>query len=335
MKILITGGAGFIGSHTCVELIDAGYEVIIADNLSNSSIKSIYAIEKIIRRKVIFYNIDIRNKILLEEVFNKHKIDGVIHFAGYKAVGESVIRPIQYYDNNINGTLVLCEVMKDFGCFNLIFSSSASVYSETNNLPINESASLSTSNPYGRSKLIIENILEDLFVANAFWNITILRYFNPVGAHKSGLIGDSPLNEPNNLMPYISQVAIGRLDRLKVFGGDYDTSDGTGVRDYIHVVDLAQGHVRALKVFQGKPQVLKVNLGTGIGYSVLDIIKAFELASGREILYEIVERRPGDIGEYYADASLAAKVLGWKANYNLHKMCEDSWRFQSKYPNGY
>ena len=335
MKILITGGAGFIGSHTCVELIDAGYEVIIADNLSNSSIKSIYAIEKIIRRKVIFYNIDIRNKILLEEVFNKHKIDGVIHFAGYKAVGESVIRPIQYYDNNINGTLVLCEVMKDFGCFNLIFSSSASVYSETNNLPINESASLSTSNPYGRSKLIIENILEDLFVANAFWNITILRYFNPVGAHKSGLIGDSPLNEPNNLMPYISQVAIGRLDRLKVFGGDYDTSDGTGVRDYIHVVDLAQGHVRALKVFQGKPQVLKVNLGTGIGYSVLDIIKAFELASGREILYEIVERRPGDIGEYYADASLAAKVLDWKANYNLHKMCEDSWRFQSKYPNGY
>ena len=335
MKILITGGAGFIGSHTCVELIDAGYEVIIADNLSNSSIKSIYAIEKIIRRKVIFYNIDIRNKILLEEVFNKHKIDGVIHFAGYKAVGESVIRPIQYYDNNINGTLVLCEVMKDFGCFNLIFSSSASVYSETNNLPINESASLSTSNPYGRSKLIIENILEDLFVANAFWNITILRYFNPVGAHKSGLIGDSPLNEPNNLMPYISQVAIGRLDRLKVFGGDYDTSDGTGVRDYIHVVDLAQGHVRALKVFQGKPQVLKVNLGTGIGYSVLDIIKAFELASGREILYEIVERRPGDIGEYYADASLAAKVLDWKANYNLHKMCQDSWRFQSKYPNGY
>ena len=335
MKILITGGAGFIGSHTCVELIDAGYEVIIADNLSNSSIKSIYAIEKIIRRKVIFYNIDIRNKILLEEVFNKHKIDGVIHFAGYKAVGESVIRPIQYYDNNINGTLVLCEVMKDFGCFNLIFSSSASVYSETNNLPINESASLSTSNPYGRSKLIIENILEDLFVANAFWNITILRYFNPVGAHKSGLIGDSPLNEPNNLMPYISQVAIGKLDILKVFGDDYDTSDGTGVRDYIHVVDLAQGHVKALKVLQGKPQVLKVNLGTGIGYSVLDIIKAFELASGMEILYEIVERRPGDIGEYYADASLAAKVLDWKANYNLHKMCEDSWHFQSKYPNGY
>ena len=335
MKILITGGSGFIGSHTCVELIEAGYELVVVDNLCNSSIKAIQGVEKITRKRIPFYNLDIRNKSFLLKIFKDNKIDGVIHFAGFKAVGESVKKPLKYYDNNINVALSLFEVMNDFGCRNLIFSSSATVYAETNKLPINENSPLSTTNPYGRSKLIIENILDDLFISNGDWRIIILRYFNPVGAHKSALIGENPIGEPNNLMPYVSQVAIGSRKKLKVFGGDYETPDGTGVRDYIHVVDLAQGHVKALKMFQEKPQVLKVNLGTGIGYSVLDIIKAFEFASGKKIPYEIIDRRSGDIARCFADPSLAADIFDWKAKYNLNDMCEDSWRWQSMNPNGY
>ena len=335
MKILVTGGAGYIGSHTCIELIKAGYEVIVVDNLCNSSLESLKRVEKLADSDIPFYKVDVRDKASLIEVFQKHSIDGVIHFAGLKAVGESVVKPIEYYDTNVGGTFVLVEVMHEFDCKTFVFSSSATVYGDPHTVPIKEDFPLSATNPYGRSKLMIEEFLQDVFTADDGWHIALLRYFNPVGAHKSGLIGEDPNDIPNNLIPYISQVAVGKLERLSVFGGDYNTPDGTGVRDYIHVVDLAKGHVKALQALENKPQVLTVNLGTGNGYSVLDMVKAFEKASGKTIPYQIVNRRLGDIATCYADPSYAKEKLGWKAEYELNEMCEDTWRWQSQNPDGY
>jgi len=335
MKILITGGAGYIGSHTCIELINFGYDVIVADNLSNSSLESIKRVEKLTNYNIIFYKIDVRNKILLEEIFENHRIDGVIHFAGLKAVGESVEKPIEYYSVNVGSTLVLTEVMRKFDCKTFVFSSSATVYGDPHTVPIKEDFPVSATNPYGRSKLMIEEFLQDVYVADNNWHIVLLRYFNPIGAHKSGLIGEDSNDIPNNLIPYISQVAIGKLKKLNIFGGDYDTPDGTGVRDYIHVVDLAKGHVKALQALENKPQILIVNLGTGNGYSVLDMIKAFEKVSGKNIPYQIVDRRAGDIATCYADPAYAAEKLGWKAECELDEMCEDTWRWQSQNPDGY
>jgi len=335
MKILVTGGAGYIGSHTCIELIKAGYEVIVVDNLCNSSLESLKRVEKLADSDIPFYKVDVRDKASLIEVFQKHSIDGVIHFAGLKAVGESVVKPIEYYDTNVGGTFVLVEVMHEFDCKTFVFSSSATVYGDPHTVPIKEDFPLSATNPYGRSKLMIEEFLQDVFTADDSWHIALLRYFNPVGAHKSGLIGEDPNDIPNNLIPYISQVAVGKLERLSVFGGDYNTPDGTGVRDYIHVVDLAKGHVKALQALENKPQVLTVNLGTGNGYSVLDMVKAFEKASGKGVPYQIVGRRPGDITTCYADPTYAAEKLGWTAEYGLDEMCEDTWRWQSQNPDGY
>ena len=335
MKILVTGGAGYIGSHTCIELIKAGYEVIVVDNLCNSSLESLKRVEKLADSDIPFYKVDVRDKASLIEVFQKHSIDGVIHFAGLKAVGESVVKPIEYYDTNVGGTFVLVEVMHEFDCKTFVFSSSATVYGDPHTVPIKEDFPLSATNPYGRSKLMIEEFLQDVFIADDSWHIALLRYFNPVGAHKSGLIGEDPNDIPNNLIPYISQVAVGKLERLSVFGGDYNTPDGTGVRDYIHVVDLAKGHVKALQALENKPQVLTVNLGTGNGYSVLDMVKAFEKASGKGVPYQIVGRRPGDITTCYADPTYAAEKLGWTAEYGLDEMCEDTWRWQSQNPDGY
>ena len=335
MKILVTGGAGYIGSHTCIELIKAGYEVIVVDNLCNSSLESLKRVEKLADSDIPFYKVDVRDKASLIEVFQKHSIDGVIHFAGLKAVGESVVKPIEYYDTNVGGTFVLVEVMHEFDCKTFVFSSSATVYGDPHTVPIKEDFPLSATNPYGRSKLMIEEFLQDVFTADDSWHIALLRYFNPVGAHKSGLIGEDPNDIPNNLIPYISQVAVGKLERLSVFGGDYNTPDGTGVRDYIHVVDLAKGHVKALQALENKPQVLTVNLGTGNGYSVLDMVKAFEKASGKGVPYQIVGRRPGDITTCYADPTYAEKKLGWKAECELDEMCEDTWRWQSMNPGGY
>ena len=333
--ILVTGGAGYIGSHTCIELINYGYEVIVVDNLSNSSIESIRRVEKITKCKISFYQVDIRNKCELENIFNRHSVDAVFHFAGLKSVSESIEYPVEYYENNINGSINLVEVMKKSNCNIFIFSSSATVYGNPHILPIKENFPLSATNPYGRSKLIIENFLQDVFISDDSWHIALLRYFNPVGAHKSGLIGEDPNGVPNNLMPYISQVATGKLEKLSVFGGDYDTPDGTGVRDYIHVVDLAKGHVKALQVLENRPQILTVNLGTGKGYSVFDMIKTFKKISGMNVPYEIVDRRPGDIASCYMDSSTAEELLGWKAELGIDEMCKDMWRWQLSNPNGY
>jgi len=335
MKILVTGGVGYIGSHTCIELLKAGYEVVVVDNLCNSSLEALKRVEKLTDSSIHFYKVDVRDKAALMCVFEKHTIDGVIHFAGLKAVGESVEMPIEYYDTNVGGTFTLTEVMRNFNCKTFVFSSSATVYGNPHTVPIREDFPLSATNPYGRSKLMIEEFLQDVFTADDSWRIALLRYFNPIGAHKSGLIGESPKDTPNNLIPYISQVSVGKLEKLSVFGGDYDTPDGTGVRDYIHVVDLAKGHVKALQVLKEKAQVLITNLGTGNGYSVLDMVKAFEKASGKDIPYQIVERRQGDIATCYADPTCAKEKLGWKAEYELDDMCKDTWRWQSQNPYGY
>lgn len=335
MNVFVTGGAGYIGSHTVLELLESGHEVIVIDNLSNSSFEAIKRVEKITGKGVTFYEEDLLNKEAVRKIFESHLIDAVIHFAGYKAVGESVEKPLMYYNNNITSTLILCEVMREYGVKKLVFSSSATVYGDPEEVPITEDFPLSATNPYGRTKLFIEYILKDLHIADPSWNISLLRYFNPVGAHVSGLIGEDPNDIPNNLMPYISQVAVGKLKKLSVFGGDYPTPDGTGVRDYIHVVDLAIGHLKALEKLETNPGLIIHNLGTGKGTSVLDMIKAFENASGKEVPYVITERRPGDIAECYADPSKAEKELDWKAERDIEQMCEDTWRWQSNNPNGY
>lgn len=329
--ILLTGGTGFIGSHTCVELQNAGYSVVCLDNLFNSDISMLDRIEKITGVKPVFYQCDILDAKGLEKVFSENKIDGVIHFAGFKAVGESVSIPLRYYHNNVEGTLVLCDVMQKFGIKKMVFSSSSTVYGCPKTLPIKEDFPLGATNPYGRSKLMIEEILRDLYVSDNQWSISLLRYFNPVGAHKSGLIGESPRGIPNNLMPFVAQVATGKLNRLKVFGNDYPTVDGTGVRDYIHITDLATGHVAAIKRVLNKTGVDTYNLGTGHGYSVLELVKSFEKASGRKIPYDIVSRRPGDIAACYADCSKAKEELGWSAKFGIEEMCEDSWRWQKNF----
>ncbi len=335
MAVLVTGGAGYIGSHTCVELLNAGKEVVVIDNLCNSCEEALERVKKITGKELTFYQADLLDRKAVEEVFEKEEIESVIHFAGLKAVGESVQKPLEYYYNNITGTLVLCDVMRKYGVKKLVFSSSATVYGSPKTVPIKEDFPLSVTNPYGRTKLMLEDIFRDFYVADPEWNIILLRYFNPIGAHKSGLIGEDPKGIPNNLTPYITQVAVGKLKEVGVFGNDYDTPDGTGVRDYIHVVDLAIGHVKALKKLEEEPKVRTYNLGTGQGYSVLDVIKAFSKACGKDIPYVIKPRRAGDIATCYADASLAEKELGWKAERKLDEMCEDSWRWQSQNPNGY
>lgn len=336
MKILVTGGAGFIGSHTCVELLNAGYDVVVVDNLCNSSEKSLQRVEKITGKKVTFYKADILDKEALDKIFDEEKIEAVIHFAGLKAVGESVQKPLEYYQNNISGTLILTDVMRNHGVKNIIFSSSATVYGNPQFIPITEECPKGTcTNPYGWTKSMLEQILTDIQYADKEWNVILLRYFNPIGAHKSGLMGENPNGIPNNLMPYITQVAVGKLKELGVFGNDYDTPDGTGVRDYIHVVDLAIGHVKALKKIEEKAGLCVYNLGTGVGYSVLDIVKNFEEATGVKIPYKIKERRAGDIATCYADATKAKEELGWVAERGIKEMCEDSWRWQSNNPNGY
>ncbi len=337
MSILVTGGAGFIGSHTCVELLNAGYEIVIVDNLYNSSEKSLDRVKELTGKDFTFYPYDIRDKENMRKVFENHKINACIHFAGLKAVGESCREPLMYYDNNIGGTLALCEVMAEYNCKKIVFSSSATVYGMNNVSPLKEDMKTGgTTNPYGTTKYMIEIILDDFHKADSDWAVTLLRYFNPIGAHKSGRIGENPNGIPNNLMPYITQVAIGKLPYLNVFGADYNTPDGTGVRDYIHVVDLALGHVKAVeKILKDEPKVNVYNLGTGNGYSVLDIVKAFEQASGQKIEYKIAPRRPGDLDVCYSDATKALEELGWKAERDLLEMCEDSWRWQSNNPNGF
>ncbi len=335
MKILVTGGAGYIGSHTAVELLNAGYEVIIVDNLCNSSSIVLDRIKEITGKNIKFYQIDTREEAKLREVFKENKIDAVIHFAALKAVGESVEKPYEYYHNNLINTLTVLGVMREFGVDKFVFSSSATVYGSPKTCPIKEDFPLSTTNPYGSTKLMIENMLRDICKANENFNVAILRYFNPIGAHESGKIGEEPNGIPNNLMPYITKVAIGKLKELSVFGNDYDTPDGTGVRDYIHVVDLALGHVKALEKLNQNPGLVTYNLGTGKGYSVLDLVKAFEKASNVKIPYKIVGRRAGDIATCYADATKAEKELGWVAKYDVDKMCKDSWNWQSNNPEGY
>ncbi len=335
MKILVTGGAGYIGSHTCIELINSGYEIVVIDNLCNSSQESIRRVEKLSKSDIPFYNIDVRNKVELTKLFEKYSFEGVVHFAGLKAVGESVENPFAYYNNNVVGTFMLIEVMRKYNCNTFVFSSSATVYGDTNILPIKENHPLSATNPYSRSKIIIEEFLRDMFVLDNKNSFGILRYFNPIGAHKSGLIGEDPNDIPNNLIPFISQVAIGKIKKLSIFGDDYQTPDGTGVRDYIHVVDLAKAHVKTLQELEKKSQLIIVNLGTGKGYSVLDVIKAFEKVSGKKINYDVVGRRPGDVASCYADPSYAFKKLNWKVEYELDQMCEDTWRWQSLNPEGY
>lgn len=335
MNVLVTGGAGYIGSHTVLELLNENHNVIVVDNLSNSSEEALRRVEKITGKPPVFYEEDLLNKQAIDQIFEAHKIDSVIHFAGYKAVGESVEQPLKYYENNITSTLILCELMKKHGVKDIVFSSSATVYGDPHEVPITEDFPLSATNPYGRTKLFIEYILKDLHVADNSWNIALLRYFNPVGAHKSGLIGEDPNDIPNNLMPYISQVTVGKLKQLSVFGDDYPTPDGTGVRDYIHVVDLAIGHLKALEKLASNPGLVVYNLGTGKGSSVLDMVKAFEKASGKEVPYKIAPRRPGDIAACYADPSKAENELGWTAKRGIEEMCEDTWRWQSHNPNGY
>lgn len=336
MAILVTGGAGYIGSHTCIELINAGYDVVVADNLCNSSKESLKRVERIVGKEVKFYEADIRDAKAMENIFANEDISAVIHFAGLKAVGESVAKPMEYYDNNINGTLVLCNAMRNAGVKNIIFSSSATVYGDPAFIPITEECPKGQcTNPYGWTKSMLEQILTDFHTADSEWNVVLLRYFNPVGAHKSGTIGEDPKGIPNNLMPYITQVAVGKREFLGVFGNDYDTPDGTGVRDYIHVVDLAVGHVKALKKIEEKAGVCVYNLGTGNGYSVLDMVKAFSKACGHDLPYKILDRRPGDVAMCYADPAKAKTELGWEAVRGLDEMCEDSWRWQSNNPNGY
>jgi UDP-glucose 4-epimerase len=329
MKILVTGGMGYIGSHTVVELLNAGYDVVVVDNLSNAQASVQDRIEKIAGRKFEFAEADIRDRAAMERVFGAHQVGAVIHFAGLKAVGESVAQPLRYYDNNVSGSVVLFETMAKFGVKTVVFSSSATVYGDPASVPILESFPLSATNPYGRSKLMIEDILRDLFKAEPDWRIALLRYFNPVGAHESGLIGEEPNGIPNNLVPYIAQVANGQRERLSVYGGDYPTPDGTGMRDYIHVVDLAIGHVKTLDKLATGPGVVTYNLGTGRGNSVLEMVRAFEQASGRAIPYQIVARRPGDIAKCYADPSRAREELGWTAERDVAQMCADSWRYQT------
>ena len=337
--ILVTGGAGYIATHTLVELHNNGYKFVVYDNLSNSSVEAIKRVERIIGQKIDFEIGDIRDKEKLHRLFLSYKIDSVIHFAGLKAVGESVEKPLEYYDNNVNGTLVLLEVMQESNCKNIVFSSSATVYGNPESTPIKEAFPVgATTNPYGTSKYMIERILQDLTASNDTWKIAILRYFNPVGAHESGLIGEDPNGIPNNLMPFIAQVAVGKRECLNIFGGDYDTKDGTGVRDYIHVVDLANAHLRAIQYLEQddiKYNPLIANIGTGAGYSVFDMVKSFEKASKRKIQHKIVKRREGDIAECYADPIFAEEVLGFKAEKTIENMCEDSWQWQNKNPNGY
>ena len=335
MKILVTGGAGYIGSHTCLELLGVGHEVIVVDNLVNSQRESLRRVEELTGKSVKFYEVDLQDIDKLKNVFRENKIDAVIHFAGLKAVGESVSMPLRYYENNLTGTLNLCKVMDEYNVKNIVFSSSATVYGDPATVPITEDFPLSATNPYGNCKLFIEHILKDMHTSDSAWNVILLRYFNPVGAHKSGRIGESPNEVPNNLMPYISQVAVGKLEQLSVFGNDYPTSDGTGVRDYIHVVDLALGHLKALDKLAENPGVVIYNLGTGTGYSVIDLVKNFEKASGRKVPYKIVARRPGDIAQCYADPTKAKLELGWEAERGIDEMCEDTWRWQSENPKGF
>ena len=335
MRILVTGGAGYIGSHTCVELLDAGHEVIVVDNLMNSKEEALRRVQEIAGRSLTFHRADLLDRRAVREIFSSGQIDAVIHFAGLKAVGESVQVPLSYYHNNITGTLVLCEVMAEHAVRNIVFSSSATVYGDPSSVPIREDFPLGPTNPYGRTKWMIEEILRDLHTSDPSWNMVLLRYFNPIGAHGSGRIGEDPQGIPNNLLPFIAQVAVQRLPELKVFGNDYPTPDGTGVRDYIHVVDLARGHLAALRCLSARGGVKVYNLGTGRGYSVLEIVKAFEQASGRKIPYSVVGRREGDIATCYADPSSANRELGWKAEYGIDVMCSDTWRWQSGNPEGY
>ena len=335
MAVLVTGGAGYIGSHTVIELLNSGKEVVIVDDLSNSSEKVVDRIEEITGKRPKFYKVNILDEKEFEKIFEENKIDSIIHFAGFKAVGESVAKPLAYYTNNLVNTLIVLNTMKKYGVRNLVFSSSATVYGDPHTCPILENFPLSTTNPYGSTKLMIEDMLRDITKADKELNVAILRYFNPVGAHESGRIGEEPNGIPNNLMPYITKVAIGKLEMLSVYGNDYPTHDGTGVRDYIHVVDLALGHLKALEKLETNPGLVTYNLGTGKGYSVLDMVKAFGKACGHEIPYKIVERRPGDVAMCYADPTKAKNELGWEAKYDLDRMCADSWRWQSNNPNGY
>lgn len=336
MSILVTGGAGYIGSHTVVELVNAGFGVVVVDNLCNSSSESLKRVEEITGKSVTFYEADVNDRDALRKIFENEDIESCIHFAGLKAVGESVEKPWEYYNNNVSGTLVLLDVMMEFNVKNIVFSSSATVYGTPAQIPITENCPKGEiTNPYGQTKSMVEQILSDIQKSDSEWSVILLRYFNPIGAHKSGRIGENPNGIPNNLMPYITQVAVGRLEKLGVFGNDYPTHDGTGVRDYIHVVDLAEGHVKAIQKISENPGLKIYNLGTGKGYSVLDLVKNFEKASGVQIPYEIKPRRAGDIAECYADPSKAAKELGWTAKNDILDMCEDSWRWQSNNPNGY
>lgn len=335
MAILITGGAGYIGSHTCIEFLNRGEELVVLDNLCNSSPESIHRVQKITGKPVSLIVGDIRDGRVLEQAFSRYPIDSVVHFAGLKAVGESAQKPLLYYASNVSGTVSLLESMRNAGVRTLVFSSSATVYGDPQRLPLTEDHPLSATNPYGRTKLMIEAILADLAQSEPGWRIAALRYFNPVGAHESGLIGEDPLGIPNNLMPYVAQVAVGKRPHLRIFGGDYDTPDGTGIRDYIHVMDLAAGHSAALARLRSNDMSFTVNLGTGSGRSVLEMVRDFESASGRPVPYQIVDRRPGDVASCFADASLAAKLLGWTSTRNPQQMCADAWRWQSRNPNGY
>lgn len=335
MAILVTGGAGYIGSHTCVELLEAGKEVVVIDNFSNSKPESIKRVSEITGKTLKLYEVDILDKDAMDRVFEENDIEAVVHFAGLKAVGESVEIPLTYYHTNITGTLNLCDVMVKHNVKKLVFSSSATVYGDPHTTPIREDFPLSATNPYGRTKLMIEEILRDLYVSDNEWSISLLRYFNPIGAHFSGRIGEDPNGIPNNLMPYITQVAVGKREKLSVFGDDYDTHDGTGVRDYIHVVDLAKGHLAALEYIMENKTIEAVNLGTGTGYSVLDVVKAFESATSQAVPYVMTDRRPGDIASCYADPKKAMDLFGWKTEKNIEEMCRDSWKWQSENPNGY
>jgi len=335
MKILVTGGAGYIGSHTCVELLQNGYEVIVVDNLCNSKEESIHRVQEITGKSLTFYNVDLLDREHLDEVFSKHSIQVVVHFAGLKSMGESVSIPLKYFHNNVSGTLILLEVMKKYNTHNIVFSSSAGVYGEVNKVPITEDSPLNVLNPYSRTKLMIEDILRDLYIAEKEWNIAILRYFNPVGAHPSGQIGEDPNDIPNNLTPYVAQVAAGRHPFVRVWGNDYPTPDGTGIRDYIHIMDLAAGHIKALEKFEQNPGQVTYNLGTGRGYSVMEVIAAFEKACQQKIPYKIMDRRPGDAAISYADPTKANQELNWYAKRTLEDMCTDAWRWQSQNPGGY
>jgi len=335
MTLFVTGGAGYIGTHTTLQLLEAGHDVVVIDNLSNSNLEALRRVKALANRPVTFYEGDILDRTLLDDIFTQHSIDAVIHFAGLKAVGESVSEPLRYYENNVVGTTVLLHAMTDHGVKRIVFSSSATVYGMPERTPIDESFPLSATNPYGRTKLMIEDIMRDLAVADPSWSIALLRYFNPIGAHESGQIGEDPFDIPNNLMPYITQVAVGRLSELSVFGDDYDTPDGTGVRDYIHVVDLADGHLKALDYVMDHTGAEAFNLGTGTGYSVLDLVQAFEAESGKAVPYKVTPRRPGDIATCFANPSKSKRVLGWEAKHDVRAMCRDAWNWQSNNPNGY